>query len=31
MKVMISLQYEEHPEDSLVVQARTFLENVMTT
>lgn len=28
---MVSLQYEEHPEDSLVAQARLFLESIMTT
>ncbi|EKM55576.1 uncharacterized protein PHACADRAFT_256290 [Phanerochaete carnosa HHB-10118-sp] len=30
-KVMVSLHYEEHPEDSLVVQSRMFLEGLMTT
>ncbi|KIP09568.1 hypothetical protein PHLGIDRAFT_67270 [Phlebiopsis gigantea 11061_1 CR5-6] len=28
--LMITLQYEDHPEDSLVIQAKAFLEGVMT-
>lgn len=31
VQVMMALHYEEHPEDSLVVQSRLFLDNLMTT
>ena len=30
VRLMVSLRYEDHPDDTLVIQAKAFCESVMT-